>query len=89
MWYNANGIDPKEKSVCSIYICVRPCMTGCLPILSLAIGVVIVYVCLFTHGHAHCLDIETFIVKLSEVSERAEMDISLCDSQRSNCQPSP
>ena len=52
-------------------------------------SVVIVYGCLFTHGHAHCLDIEAFIVKLSEVSERAEMDISLCDSQRSDCQPSP
>lgn len=50
--------------------------------------VAIVYVCMYTRWRAWCLDIETFIVKLSELSERAEMDISLCDSQRSNCHTS-
>lgn len=50
---------------------------------------VIVLVCVYTGRHARCLDIEMFIVKLSELSGRAEMDISLCDSQRSNCHTSP
>lgn len=34
-------------------------------------------------------DIDTLIVKLSELSERVEMDISLCDSQRSDCHAAP
>lgn len=38
---------------------------------------------------AWCLNIETFIVMLSDLSGRVEMDIGLYDSQRSDCHTSP
>lgn len=51
--------------------------------------VMFVHVRKYSSRRATRLDIETFIVKLSELSEWVEMDISLCDSQRSNCHTSP
>lgn len=60
----------------------RPGVAGCLPALSLQITVLWFRVCAYTLA-ARCLNIELFAVVLSDSSVRVEMDISLCDSQRS------
>lgn len=85
-------IHSKDQSVC-----VAEYLRLCLPMHDWLFAyliapdhrVVVVYVCMYTRRRAWCLDIETFIVKLSELPERVEMDISLCDSQRSTCHTSP
>lgn len=49
----------------------------------------IVYIWKYTCRRSKCLDIEKFIVKLSDLSKWEETNISLCDSQRFDCHASP
>lgn len=57
-------------------------------ILSLRITLLRLCVCVCTMA-ARCLNIETFIVMLSLLSEWREIDIGLRDSQRSGCRSPP
>lgn len=88
MWYEIQSTN------LTMWRCIRVCVysnirSGVLAQLIALPSVMIVYIWKYMCRRSKCLDIEKFIVKLSDLSKWEETNISLCDSQRSDCHASP